>query len=235
MLIINSKKKDYYDGVVGTMGIDKTIVYDRKEEILEPLNKDYPSLFLSHRWNEKKNPFMSLGDYGIKMINYDAYSFFIVGFCGQLYVGWKFYKEVKDNKLIETITYNFNIVKDNINNLVHRNSNINDNMADVLLYDPIEIFRKYKTPIFVYDHDYNRTYLGKYYRQLNHRFIINPNLDRYEFYKKFNSFDAFQEIQMFLSGVLGNSEKEIIKVADKYKIEQHGFDKWSFRKEKIEK
>ena len=36
---------------------------------------------------------------------------------------------------------------------------------------------------------------------------------------------------MFLGGVLGNKEKEIVEVADKYKIAQHGFDKWSFRKE----
>ena len=36
---------------------------------------------------------------------------------------------------------------------------------------------------------------------------------------------------MFISGVLGNKEKEIVQVEDKYKIAQHGFDKWSFRKE----
>jgi hypothetical protein len=36
---------------------------------------------------------------------------------------------------------------------------------------------------------------------------------------------------MFMGGVLGKGEKEIIEVADKYKITQHGFDyKWSFRK-----
>ena len=57
-------------------------------------------------------------------------------------------------------------------------------------------------------------------------------LKDYEFYKKFDSFAAFQEIQMFLSGVLGNKENEIIVVSDKDKIAQHGFDKFSFRKDK---
>ena len=42
MLII-SKKKDFYDGVVGTMGIDKTLVYDR--EIIEVEEKNFPSIF----------------------------------------------------------------------------------------------------------------------------------------------------------------------------------------------
>ena len=40
---------------------------------------------------------------------------------------------------------------------------------------------------------------------------------------------------MFLGGVLGIGEKEIIEVDDKYKIPQHGFDKWSFRKESVKK
>jgi hypothetical protein len=46
-----------------------------------------------------------------------------------------------------------------------------------------------------------------------------------------DSFTAFQEISMFLGGVLGAGEKNIVEVEDKYKITQHGFNKWSFRKE----
>ena len=60
---------------------------------------------------------------------------------------------------------------------------------------------------------------------------LNPHYNDYEFYKVFDSFTAFQEIQMFMGGVLGSGEKEIVEVADKYKIGQHGFDKWSFRRE----
>jgi len=40
---------------------------------------------------------------------------------------------------------------------------------------------------------------------------------------------------MFMGGVLGSPEKEIVQIEDKYKITQHGFDKWSFRKEPKEK
>ena len=34
-MYIIAKKKDYYDGVVGTMGIDKTIVYNRETKIFD--------------------------------------------------------------------------------------------------------------------------------------------------------------------------------------------------------
>ena len=37
---------------------------------------------------------------------------------------------------------------------------------------------------------------------------------------------------MFISGVLGVGERPIVKISDKNKIIEHGFDyKWSFRKE----
>ena len=50
MLIIAKKsEKDYYDGVVGTMGIDKTIVYDR--EIIE---LEYPKM---PKYFKRKNIF----------------------------------------------------------------------------------------------------------------------------------------------------------------------------------
>ena len=63
--------------------------------------------------------------------------------------------------------------------------------------------------------------------------MLNPRLKRFEFYKVFDSYGAFQEIHMFLSGVLGNTEKKTVGVSDIHRLEAHGFDrKTSFRKEK---
>ena len=45
----------------------------------------------------------------------------------------------------------------------------------------------------------------------------------------FEPFTAFQEIEMFLGGVIGSNENNIIEIEDKYRIESHGFNKWSFR------
>lgn len=240
-MFIISKFKDYYDGVVGTVGIDKTIVYNRNEEIIEPIDSRFPKEFFGEDYHMRHSiPFINIGRYKIKKINFDEYSPFIVGFCGMIYVGWKYYKIVKDFNnsvsLITTIDYNFNHIKENITGDKKRLSEFVSDMSDILMFDPIEIFRRYNTPIFVYDNDYGyRNTPSSYHYHFNPKFVINANLLDYEFYKKVNAFDAFQEIQMFMSGVLGNKEKEIIQIADKYKIQQHGFDKFSFRKDKESK
>jgi hypothetical protein len=58
--------------------------------------------------------------------------------------------------------------------------------------------------------------------------IINPNLKAFEFQKVVDPYTALTELQNFIAGVLGTS-KEIIEVADKYKIQNHGYDKYSFK------
>ena len=239
MLIIAKKsEKDYYDGIAGTTGIDKTIVYDR--QIIEFEKNDIPIIFEIKRrfWSLKyyKNSFYNIGYHKLKKeyykIVYDEYAYFIIGFCGKLYIGWKLYNIINDNEhnITTKFTYDIEYIK-TILEQKSWNGNLNDRINDIQAYDALQMFRDLNTPIFIYDSDYNRTYLYKN-SDNNHysKFIINPLLKNYGFYKVFNAVQGFQEIQMFLSGVLGNKEKEIINVADKYKIEQHGFDyKWSFR------
>ena len=236
MLIINHKRKDYYDGVAGTTGIDKTIVYDR--DVIELDEKNHPKEFNNSSYLiRKSSPFQKLNNTTIKRnlrVVYAHTTPFIIGFCGKLYVGWKLYSEIKTHLypfrgMITTITYD----NENIKTLVephHFGGNFEDNLNYVLSYDPIEIFRGLNVPVFIYDGDYGRTDIDKYWRN-RPKFFVNPLLKEYQFYKIFDAVQAFQEIQMFLGGVLGNKEKEIVNVADKYKITQHGFDKWSFRKE----
>lgn len=68
-------------------------------------------------------------------------------------------------------------------------------------------------------------------RQYNtFKIIINPMLRQYNFQRVKDPFTAFQDIQSFLSGVMGNTEREIITVDNDTRIAKHGFDKWSFRK-----
>ena len=86
------------------------------------------------------------------------------------------------------------------------------------------MFRELNTPVFIYDSERRKP-------RTSDALTIDPILKDYEFYKVVDAFQAFQEISMFIGGVLGRGEKEIIVVEDKYKIAQHGFDKWSFRKE----
>ena len=236
-MYIISKKKDYYDGVVGTVGIDKTIVYER--EIIEiDDNTKYPEMFRGNifGYHKHKNHFLNLDWYGVDSKKYDSCSSFIVGFCGKLYLGWKFYYEVNDKIYVDDmrtdIIYGFENAKKHLIKK-HWNININDDVEYISHYNPIELFREINSPIFIYDSDYNKINIKQYHS--HSRFIINPILKDYEFYKVMDTYTAFQELQMFISGVLGTGEKEIIEVDDKYKIPQHGFDKWSFRRESTKK
>lgn len=242
MLII-SKRKDYYDGVVGTVGIDKTIVYNREcEEFNE---SQIPEVLFRKKgfynnFSKRETPFHYIGNFSLeKTSKYAGYSYFIVGFCGKLYIGWKFYREERvhnevNPRLITDITYDVNFAKSQIKNETYK-AKLDDCLNYHSTYNALQMFRDLNVPIFVFDADYNRTGITRRYSfggSSNVKFFVNHNLNDYQFYKVFDSFKAFQELQMFMGGVLGTGEKEIIVVADKYKIAQHGFDKFSFRKDK---
>ena len=237
-MLILSRKKDYYDGVVGTMGIDKTLVY--KREPLEIVEKQLPEIFkrASYNWRKNKNsPFLKIDDHSfIKGYKgkYQASDAFIIGFCGKFYVGWKLSYEIDvqyGKKLITDIGYDFETIKTFFTENNYSGS-LTDDYNYITNYKSLDLFREFNAPVFVYDTYHNRTSIGRYFDSGNHpKLIINPTLNDYQFYKVLDSFQAFQEISMFMGGVLGRGEKEIVEVQDKYKITQHGFDKWSFRKE----
>jgi hypothetical protein len=241
MLII-SKKKDYYDGVVGTMGVDKTIVYNR--DTIELENRDIPNAFKGKNtfWGVKfrENPFHALSYVSIKK-EYkdicDEHAHFIIGFCGKLYIGWKLYREIitETHAISTDISYNIDFMKTILEPKSWHN-NLADNINYVLSYDALPIFRELKAPVFIYDGDFGRTSFDRkrsIYNSFKPKFFVNQLLKDYEFYKVFDTFQAFQEVSMFMGGVLGAGEKNIVEVADKYKITQHGFDyKFSFRKDK---
>jgi hypothetical protein len=68
----------------------------------------------------------------------------------------------------------------------------------------------------------------------NHRkfysVIKDPNLSRYNFATIVDPYTAWQEIDMFVSGIASQAENQMATVAEEHRISQHGFDKWSFRR-----
>jgi len=64
---------------------------------------------------------------------------------------------------------------------------------------------------------------------------INPQLKKIEFFKVMDPFKTFQEIDMYIGGVLPRPGAMMVNIEDKYRIPQHGFDKWSFRKQSEKK
>ncbi len=60
--------------------------------------------------------------------------------------------------------------------------------------------------------------------------LINNKLSDYDFYKVLDPYSAFQELEMWMQGVLSYPQNIMIEVEDKSKIEKHGFDKkYGFR------
>lgn len=81
------------------------------------------------------------------------------------------------------------------------------------------VFSEYNVPYFIYHNEHGVI-----------KMETNPKLMDIQFQSQKDSVNCFQEIFMYISGVLGSKEKEIKNISDKDKIQQHGFDKWSFRK-----
>lgn len=114
-----------------------------------------------------------------------------------------------------------------------------------------KFFIEHKCPIFIIKNinEYETNYFGR--KDVSREFMIfhgrknkigkykkldkslDYSLKSFEFYKKFDPYIVFQEIEMYLSGVLGFNNPEIPEVSDIDMVEAKGFDKkTSFRKPK---
>ena len=81
------------------------------------------------------------------------------------------------------------------------------------------LFSKYNCPVFLYG-QWNQKYEVR----------LNPTLKDLEFFKVQNPFTCFQELSMYIGGVLKQPDRPMVEITDKDRISKHGFDKYSFRK-----
>jgi hypothetical protein len=209
---------DYYDNAVG-YGIDEKVHYNRftKEvEINIKTKADFPPSYL------------------------EAY---LLGFCGNIYpvtILRRFSKSIyswendfEDNPTVEIFyAYSFEEGEEKYLEWNKFSSGFGySNNREYLKvrqffmdwsFQSDEIFLKHQVPVWLVKLETNRE-----------KGLINPKLKDYGFNRIKDSFTAFQEISMYLSNILVE-QKEVVKIEDKYRIEQHGFDlKTSFRKEKM--
>lgn len=207
---------DYYDNAIG-YGIDENVFYNRFTEKVE--------IFV-------KSPFDHAGVSGG-----------LLGFCGTIYPFALFVKYEKSEIVDRYCAYNLEEYKrkadewrDNRFSLSRRFGDRYRKMdlkrrekrkieAQQFFIDwssqSNDIFLKFKVPIWT-------VMLSR----ISSEGLLNPCLKDYGFDRIKDSFAAFQEISMYLSNILVE-QKEVAVIADKYRIEQHGFDlKKSFRKEK---
>lgn len=250
-MLIVKKFHDYYDSAIGFDGVDKTCVYDRtpkqitdKYEFVELHNRfksieqkrDTGPLFVEYySINSRKKLIKSAEPNLVKP--------FIVGFCGKTYVGYRFiwenenYREEKSQIVYGPDAF-FDLRKFDIKGSAKYSSDKRWYEKTKTYFEHFhnkehsELFFKYKVPVWIFDFGcgIDNNLDTKTFSHITSQFIINPQLKNYEFYQMFDAASTFQEIQMYLQGVLGATEKPIVEISNDDKIAQHGFDsKWSFR------
>jgi hypothetical protein len=233
-MLILSKKRDYYDNI-RAYGIDKSIIYDRKEETINFKHKYHrlcsktvdPLDECPHSWEYNKHQF----------------SFFVVGFCGKVYpvirveryrthmtIGLKDLQSTEHFFFASDVLdycnrYNIKVPEKDWNDTVRTVRGIKRffNEGYDFLYP---LFQKYKVPVFVWGCTQD-----KYSWYTNPTLILNPILKDYQFMRMIPPPLAFQELMMYISGVLGTPDRPMVKLSDKEIARKHQMDgKYSFRK-----
>jgi hypothetical protein len=223
MRIVSRKYKDYYDHLQGI---------DRESEpvyIRESVEMECPKIykFLTLR--------AEFGEMGIYKENYS------IGFCGKVYpltilsnrtgpTSWQYcYNKESVDGFFKTNNLNWYFTNASYGTYIH--GVINEKIVRKFFEDwkskqesYQHIFETYKCPIFVVEHPI--------YRHKPVKLTLNAHLNRLEFFRVFDAYSAYQEIRMYLSN-MAMPNRPIPSVSDKDLIEAKGFDKYSFRKDKI--
>lgn len=220
---IISKFNDYYDSVAGR-GIDPKLIYHRNTEEIEFTND---SAFVHPRLDEPNTP------------GYETEILYI-GFCGKAYPcisHKKFGYKTHYSYVFEQYQRFLDLIKHNYKqNKRYKKLWKGISIKEFLSQKPeevVDIFYEHKAPVFVIKAKERDRWGFSYGKPRN--LILNPRLEDYEFYRLIDPYTAFQEISMYISGVLGIDAPKTVEISDKSKIEKRGFDKWSFRKESINK
>lgn len=219
---IISKFHDYYDPIAKTKGVDTLIQYRRETDTYQDheTQKFVESLDLPSVMGQGHNP------YDISMT--------IIGFCGKIYPCMKYEEYTKtaySSPMISKTQYYYDIPT--IDALIkgrkthsrwswmsrYRNKDYKETLKSQALYDR---FMSYRAPVVRFGITPGQPWV-----------VVNPQLKEINFARCVDPFTAFQEIEMYISGVLGAPTKPMVQISDKHRLLAHGFDaKTSFRKAK---
>lgn len=234
-MLIQSNFKDYYDSAAN-IGIDKTIIYKRTTSEIQ-LDEGFFLDGLPKHFPDDLGPEKYLNGQSFPNRNYCKWM--IIGVCGVYHVG--VFNTKAEGVAKHTIAhFGEEILKIDWQQPAgfwrygDPKKAAEQAVSQWHLKNDQTYFAKLNTPIFAKEilHSLNK-YEWKNKELYLEKFEINPNLSNYQFYKTIDTVTAFQQIQSYLSGVLGTKENEIIEVTNKSKILKAGFDlKTSFRKDK---
>ena len=237
MLII-SKFHDYYDSVL-TWGIDKTVVYKREE-----IEVNLTPVALSYDWQkERPYPYHQSAWRDYTYLSYEA-SPILVGVGGKVYAGYRIeYRQYnKYSYCSSTVTryvYSMDDLKSVLKNFDEKalthfeegkqekhskhlkwcEENVEKFFAEDHTTAQYNVFTNYGVPIF---------YMTFPVRGAD-TLTLNKCLKDVTLIRRLDPYTAFQDITMFISGVLGVGEPNTVEISNEEKAKKHGFNKQSFR------
>jgi hypothetical protein len=226
---IVSKFKDYYD-TVSHQYLDKEVLYLR-ESVTHKL-KDKPVIVgREHKYDKNS-------------VSYHFY-FEYIGFCGQVYpvlqVKWYEKNAIKESTIglyTPEEVYGFfeykglTLDQNKYYWRYHHMNVLNERGIEEFFNERerrerlIPFFDKYQTPVFAY-----RRQDGNGDAEVE----VNPQLKPYLFSRVKDPFTAHQDLYRYITSVMVKPDRPMVQLTDKDRIAKHGFDKWSFRKEKVKK
>ncbi len=230
---IISKFHDYYDSVL-KFGADNRVVYvreaaevDLRNGLPEDLSFMEPSL---HARDLRTQHDASL-----------LLQPFIIAFCGRVYPGVRLISPGKpgkapafDESYYDAASYTARLTELGLKINPGRRSRWSLSCASPLKLCDIKDF--YKTPAApAFDALVSRrtpvlvgvaTLRSPVSLELHQDCALKP----FRFYQVFNAYSAFQELDMFLGGVLAQNEDPMPVLDDRAKVQRKGFDQYSFRR-----
>jgi hypothetical protein len=227
---IISKFHDYYD-VVMRQGQDKSIVYNREvREIPLPYGsgalQNPVHQNLRKIWRGRPEVYYS----GLPLYGVDCC---MVGFCGRWYACFNVSYSVQqkwESKRVEKLLYTPDECIEYIQSVHKKPNNRGELYSQIKTFFkevqamPPDIFLEENSPIVVVTEVLHRSYPAA--------IIVNAQLKPYNFVTVKDPYQAFQDIAMYVSGVLKAPEKTTLDISDNCMRDKKGFDKWSFRKQK---
>lgn len=230
---IISKFKDYYDSVQ-LYGVDNRTTFIRKTS--DPIHVDKLDIFNSDFSLPGKNSFgESYCSYKDRRKPLIAYDYLFLFFCGTVFP-IIVYQELSKDMYYDKLKYCYDIetvenlmVRHNIEKYFEKNRYTSwridlrkQSKVKELFNAPIdknkvlELHHKLESPYFVFST--NKSSI-----------TVNPVLKDLWFFKIVDSFKTYQEVYMFISGILGGKSPKTVEVSDEIRKSKHGFDKWSFK------
>ena len=234
-MYIISDFHDYYDTATA-YGIDKQTIYNRKVKILD--------------FDKIKTPYSEELTAKHNGVFYDYLILKgFLGFCGKVYPFIYVRKTQQNSNLNEVNVYysadgilnflrqeNIGLDRTKYRYYYYKDMSIHSEKGIKTFFETSTsefepLFQQHRCPVFLIGKGFKNE-LG-YENGSNNKalLILNPKLLPLKFPQLKDAVSSFQDIYMYLSGVLGNPEKPMIEIADKYKQAAKGHDSpYSFRK-----